>query len=321
MSLLRGTDGRFHLAWRLLIFLILTFALAFLLQGGLLELAGVGGVATGAVTFLAAVLAASWAVTEKIEGIPLAALGLPVDRLLARDVARGFVLGGVLMGSALVLLAAAGWLTFSAEPGGFPPGALAGSFLQLTAFLFVAALAEELLLRGYPLQALAERWGGAWAIGVTSVAFALLHAFNPGLGEELLEGPSLAGILPLVNIGLAGVVLGLAWWRTYSLWYATGVHLGWNWTMGFAADLPVSGLEPGTPGYALFETPGWDGVLQGPELWTGGAFGPEGGLAVTVASVAGIAWLARTERLSRALRVRALSPLPDRGDGKRRDRR
>jgi uncharacterized protein len=37
--------------------------------------------------------------------------------------------------------------------------------------------------------------------------------------------------LGLANIFLAGVMLAVAYLRTRSLWFATGVHLGWNWTM------------------------------------------------------------------------------------------
>jgi membrane protease YdiL (CAAX protease family) len=261
-----------------------------------------------------AALAASAVAMESLEGIPVAALGIPVDAAAPRELGRGFLLGAGLIGLAVLVLALTGSVTWRPAAGAGVAG-WSRALLGLGFFLLVAAFFEELLLRGYPLQALAERYGGVVAIGVTSAAFAVLHAGNPGLGRALLEGPSLAEILPLVNLGLAGVVLGLAYWRTYSLWFATGVHFGWNWIMGFAADLPVSGLEPGQPGYALFDTPGFDAVVTGPQLWTGGSFGPEGGLAVTAASLLGIGWLATTGRLRRSIRVRALNPLPDRGTG------
>lgn len=310
--------GPLRTTWRIAAFVVLTFGIAFLFQIGLAALplgdAGAVLVVLGVGAFLLAATLSSWILMEKVEGVPLAALGLPVDRLLGRDLGRGALLGGGLIAAAVLPLAAAGWIGWRPEPGGIAPGSLLGSFLEVTSFFLAAALVEELLFRGYPFQAIARRLGGGWAIGLTSAAFACLHVLNPGLGRALLEGPSLWEILPLVNIGLAGVILGLAYWRTYNLWYATGVHLGWNWVMGFAADLPVSGLESGTTGYAFFDTPGWDVVVAGPAAWTGGGFGPEGGLAVTLASLAGIAWLTTTDRLSRSLRVRALRPLPDRRD-------
>lgn len=318
MSVFRSRSGRIRWGWRLGLFLLVF--LAVLLAAGLaLGQVDFGwsedlGMIVGAGVSAAAALLASWVLTEKVEGVPLASVGLPVDGLLPRELGRGFLVGVVLIALAVGAMAAAGWVSWTLEPDGFAPGAFFASLVEVTVFLAVAAFLEELIFRGYPFQVTAEALGGGWALALTSAAFAVAHAWNPGLGPEvLLEGASLERVLPLVNIGLAGLVLGLAYWRTYSLWFATGLHLGWNWTMGFAADLPVSGLEPDAPGYGLFETPGFDAVVQGPTLWTGGGFGPEGGLAVTLASLAGIAWLASSDALSRALRVRALGPLPDRG--------
>lgn len=265
----------------------------------------------GSVATAAALLLASWILMERVEGRPVAALGLPLDGLTTPECLRGFGFGALLMGGVVALLAATGSVRWIADPDGpLAIGPLAGSLAGLTAFYLVAGFAEELLLRGYPLQALAEKTGGAVAIGATAVVFAALHAFNPGIRPE---ASGLAGTqaLALLNIGLAGAVLGLAYWRTFSLWFATGVHAGWNWLMGFAADLPVSGIEPGVTGYEFFDTPGWDAVVSGPALWTGGAVGPEGGLAVTLVSVAALTWLARTDRLSRSLRIRALGPLAE----------
>jgi membrane protease YdiL (CAAX protease family) len=320
LSVLRSREGRIRGAWRLGLFVVLTVVLVAAL--GLLAMLLPDDAASsalrlglGAAASLLAVLGASWWMMERVEGTSLAALGLPVDGLLPRELGAGFLLGGGLIALVVLALALPGWVAWRLEPGGFAPGPFLVSFLQLSTFLLVAAFLEELLFRGYPLQVLAEAWGGAAAVGATAVVFGLFHAWNPGLGASILHEPSLAKILPLINIALAGLILGLAYWRTYSLWYATGVHLGWNWVMGFATDLPVSGLEPSTPGYALFDTPGFDAVVRGPSLWTGGSFGPEGGLLVTLASLAGIAWLVRTDRLHRALRVRALGPLPDRRDG------
>lgn len=317
MSVFRSRTGRIRWGWRLGLFL-LVFLAALLVAGLVLAQVRPGwseglGMIVGAAVSAGAALLASWVLAEKVEGLPLAALGLPVDGLLPRELGRGFLVGVVLIGLAVAAMAAAGWVSWTLEPDGFAPGPFLVALAEVTAFLAVAAFLEELVFRGYPFQVTAEALGGGWALALTSAAFAVAHAWNPGLGPDaLLEGASLARLLPLINIGLAGLVLGLAYWRTYSLWFATGVHLGWNWTMGFAADLPVSGLEPGAPGYGLFETPGFDAVVQGPELWTGGSFGPEGGLMVTAVSLVGIAWLARGDAFSRALRVRALGPLPDR---------
>lgn len=249
---------------------------------------------------LVAALFASWWCITRLENRSLAALGLPLDRPALGELGRGLLVGVGLMSLAVAALVLSGSLRWGAQEGG-AIGDLAGVLIAGTLFLLVAAFVEELLFRGYPFQALAEEWGGATAIGVTSVAFGLLHLFNPD--------PSPLG---LVNIVLAGVLLGVAYWRTYNLWFPTGLHLGWNATMGIGADLPVSGITPDQRGFGFLDTPGFEAVVRGPELWTGGGFGPEAGLAVTLAAGFGIVWLSRTDWLSRSLRVRALGPLPDR---------
>lgn len=315
MSFLRSSGGRLRTVWRIGLFLLIAVSGFVVLQIASVLVAGEEGfslVLLGSVSTVAALLLASWLLMERVEGRPMAALGLPLDELTASECLRGFGFGVLLMGTVVAILAASGFVRWIPDPDGpLAPGPLAASLGGLTLFYLVAGFAEELLLRGYPLQALAEKAGGAVAITATAVVFAALHAFNPGIRPES-SGFGGTQVLALVNIGLAGGVLGLAYWRTFSLWFATGVHAGWNWLMGFAADLPVSGIEPGVPGYAFFDTPGWDAAVSGPALWTGGAVGPEGGLAVTVVSLAALAWLATTDRLSRSLRVRALAPLPER---------
>jgi hypothetical protein len=99
----------------------------------------------------------------------------------------------------------------------------------------------------------------------------------------------------LVNIGLASVLLSAAFFTSGGLAAAFGLHLGWNAGLVLAADAPVSGLRFGLP--ALEFAPGpatW---------WTGGGFGPEGGLAATVVLSAGLARWARAAHRARQERV------------------
>lgn len=316
MSLLRTGAGRLRSGWRVVLFLGAAFLAALALQLLVWLLPGQLTESTlmvlGPVVAAGATLLASWFVMERVEGMPVAALGLPLDALVPRELGSGFVLGAGVVGFAVGALAITGSVSWGLEAGGLQPGALLVSLLQITLFLAVAGWAEEILVRGYPLQALAESLGGTAAIGLTAVGFGLLHLGNPGLEVFPLEDLTLVALLPILNITLAGVVLGLAYWRTYSLWFATGVHVGWNWIMGAAGDLPVSGMSPEATTYGFLDTAGIEATVRGPALWSGGAFGPEGGLAVTVASLAAILWLTTTDRLSRSLRVRALRPLPDR---------
>ncbi len=58
---------------------------------------------------------------------------------------------------------------------------------------------------------------------------------------------------------------------TRSLWWVTGLHLGWNFFEGPIFGTQISG---GTTS-GLFHA-----SVTGPQVWTGGAFGPEAGLVV-----------------------------------------
>jgi membrane protease YdiL (CAAX protease family) len=130
--------------------------------------------------------------------------------------------------------------------------------------LGVAAAAEEALFRGYGFQVLVRGFGTVVALIGSSAIFALAHIGNPNVTA-----------FALLNIFLAGVLLGLAYLRTHSLWFATAVHLGWNWTMASLFDLPVSGI-------ALFQTPLYEPVTRGVAWIGGGSFGPEAGIAASI---------------------------------------
>ena len=87
-------------------------------------------------------------------------------------------------------------------------------------------------------------------------------------------------------------MLGAAYAATRSLWLPIGIHMGWNFTEGGVFGAAVSG---GGGGHGIVSMP-----LTGPDLLTGGAFGPEASL-VSVAlwlavSVGLIAWTLKRGR-------------------------
>lgn len=297
--ILRSSEGRLRAGWRLGLF-VATFLTLLLVLSQLAEwlsapwLSGAWPERWAFLVPLAAALLASWFMMEAVEGKPLAALGLPLDRLVPGSLGRGALLGVLLMALVVAVMVVSGALAWAREP--VSAGGAVGAFLELSAFIAVAAFAEELLLRGYPLQVVAEGLGGAAAVVLTALVFAGLHALNPHVSP-----------LALVNIALAGVLLGAALWRTMSLWFATGLHFGWNWAMGVGADLPVSGVDDAVPGFSL-DTPGVEAVLRGSSSLTGGPFGPEASWVVTAVTLAGIVWVTIGKRLQPALRVLALRP-------------
>jgi membrane protease YdiL (CAAX protease family) len=189
---------------------------------------------------------------------------------------EGYLIGVLAIGLPSVALIASGWL--SVEP--HTPGSWTGAALRVSALLLVAALAEELLFRGYILAVLREKLGWAPALAVTSVAFGYVHVSNPG-----------ASTRALLLVMLAGLFLGAIVVVVRSLYAAWMAHFAWNWTMAVLLHIPVSGVGTETPDYRTVDT--------GPDWATGGLWGPEGGGAAAVGMVAGLAYLA-ARRLRKA---------------------
>lgn len=269
-----GERGELRALWRLAL-----FALLFLLALTLLAaLAGPGGgVVRGAFPVLGAALAAGWAMLG-MEGRGPGALGFHLRRSAPCEGALGLAAGAALAAACLLLILLLGGLRLAREPG--TPAALVGAAARALWTFAAPAAAEEALFRGYPFQTLVRAIGGGPATALGGAAFGALHVENPH-----------ATWIGIVNTGLAGVLLSLVYLRTSSLWAATGVHLGWNWGIGFLADLPVSGLD-------LVDTPYIAVTPVGRDWLAGGVFGPEAGAAATLvlAAASGVAWRVRWPR-------------------------
>ena len=216
---------------------------------------------------LLAACAATWLLAAGVDRRPLSALGLRGGSPGLAELGSGVLAGIAIIGAAILALAAPGWVSWSASSAPVLEG------VKVSGLLLVAAFTEELLFRGYPFRVLQVRFGPVPAVVATSVAFGLMHGANPGVTP-----------LALVNLALAGVLLGVAYWRSGSLWFVTGLHFGWNWVMA-ASGLPVSGLDVSISGL--------EAAVTGPVLWTGGAFGPEGALIITFVTALGTFWLWR----------------------------
>lgn len=199
-----------------------------------------------------------------IEGRSFRSMGL-VKEGWWKEYLIGFALGGVMLLAAGGLAAAFGGLEFRWNRE--------VSWLWLLLFLLGFVLqgaGEEFLLRGYFMVSLTNRVSLAWAVGISSVVFAAMHLGNSGMS-----------LLAFLNLSLFGVFAGLYVLRRGSLWGACAVHSAWNWFQGNVLGSSVSGMPLNA---SVWEArPG-----TGHELVHGGAFGLEGGLAVTAVLLAAI---------------------------------
>lgn len=199
-----------------------------------------------------------------------ASLGLHWDQYAARDLALGLGLPVLMFGSIFFIELAFGWLVvdgFAWQT--FSPSVILRETAVIGFMFILVGWQEELLTRGYWLVNLSEGLGMPLAVILTSVVFAVGHAFNPN--------SSWVSTLGLV---LAGLFFAYAYLATRQLWLPIGLHIAWNFLEGPIFGFPVSGVTDFLP------------LIQhtdiGPALITGGAFGPEAGLIQIPALLLGV---------------------------------
>jgi uncharacterized protein len=187
-----------------------------------------------------------------------------------RDFIFGLALGALLMAVIFVIELAAGWIHITGFFQNIQPGYtfITGMLGVLFLYLFVG-INEELWIRGYLLHNLAEALNFKFlskrvallaAFLISSIIFGFLHSFNPN-----------ATPLSSISIAAAGLFLALGFLLTGDLAIPIGIHITWNLFEGNVFGFPVSGLSSSTTFIQINQT--------GPSAWTGGAFGPEAGLA------------------------------------------
>lgn len=285
-------EGRLRAGWRILAYfaLLLVFSTAGEYAASVLPRGALNWVSLALLT--AAAVAAGWMVLARLDARPPGALGFAWTRAAPRELLRGFGGGGLLIGGAALLLLLTGVARY--RPDGGTVGEYVWLLLWSLLFFGLAAAYEEAVFRGYAFQALVEAVGVWPTVLVSSAAFSAVHAWNPNIDP-----------IAFANIFLAGVLLAFAYLRTRSLWFATAVHAGWNWTMASLLGFPVSGLT-------AIDTPLYDLEEVGADWWTGGEFGPEAGLAATLMLLLAIGWTVRTDVLRESPEMRELRPIVDR---------
>ena len=211
-----------------------------------------------------------WLWLKFYEKRPFTSIGLEKDNALLKYL-RGFALGILIFAGAVGILASVGFVTL--DPNGDPSmqgiAALSGVLIVLLGWI-VQGAAEEVLTRGWMLPILSVRYKPWVGILVSSIFFAILHSLIPNLS-----------LIAMLNLALFGLFAAFYALREGSIWGICALHTSWNWVQGNIFGLQVSGGELG--GGSLLN-------LQetGPDWFTGGNFGPEGGLAVTIMLLVGI---------------------------------
>ena len=263
-------QSRLRAGWRLLIAIFLTgmfFNLVDWVRSAL-SLTGPTSLIISRCIDVFVVTSALYLTRRFVDKRSFASLGLDLHKRAGIDVLMGIAIAFVLMLAVYGIEYSLGWLTL--ESFAWQTESQTVAISQTLGYFFAYLLTawhEELVYRGYILQTLASGLNLTWAILISSVYFGVEHLSNPNSSWM-----AAAGIFFIALLFIYGFV------RTGQLWLPIGLHIGWNFFQSSVFGFPVSGLD--RPGLL-------DITVSGPELWTGGEFGPEAGIIILPICVLG----------------------------------
>ena len=200
----------------------------------------------------------------------LSTLGFPSGKALKtegkhsplRSYLSGLGLGFLLIGSVYGLLLVTGQVTcngFALRTEHVP------MFLLYILMWLPQGATEEIMMRGYMMPRVASRLGVPFAVFFSSMCFSLMHAGNAGYS-----------FLALINLALIAALFACIALRNGNIYMVCAMHTVWNFCQGNVFGLEVSG-NAGNASVLSSTT-----SASARDLLTGGGFGPEGGLCVTI---------------------------------------
>jgi len=172
------------------------------------------------------------------------------------DIVVGFLIALGIIGVGSIILSLFNYVSFSLSEID-----IYSLFLSFLLFIMVA-LNEEIFARGYILNNLMSSMNKYLALSISAIIFALLHSLNFGLT-----------IWAMVNLFLAGIILGSTYIFTKNLWFPISLHLFWNYFQGPVLGYSVSGQK---------HESAFTVKLFGSNLMNGGDFGFEGSIICTI---------------------------------------
>lgn len=200
----------------------------------------------------------------------LGALGFTREHA-GKEYLIGLGLGFVMFSAAVLICVVTGALKIEGFSGTFG----AGMFLMFLIGFGLQGMGEEVLCRGYIMVSIGRRYSMWVAVFSNAVIFAALHLLNNGIS-----------VLAFINLVLFGVFASLYFIKRGSIWGIGALHSMWNLVQGNFWGLRVSGIALEC---SIFRST----MVEGKSIINGGAFGPEGGLGVSVVLLIGICILLR----------------------------
>ena len=176
---------------------------------------------------------------------------------------KGLMLGFIMIMSVVLLLKISGFAEFTINiyQVSWP------IFVLFILGWAIQGFEEELITRSILMNYFAVNNGVMGGIIINSLIFAILHLGNPAFG-----------ILPFINIMLIGIVFSLLFYISDDIFLPAASHSFWNFAQGNIFGIEVSGMDE--INNTLLKT-----KLMGSHLISGGAFGFEGSIFVTIVEI------------------------------------
>lgn len=200
-----------------------------------------------------------------IEKRPLSSMGF-TKRNMSSLYAKGIGWSAVLIGGAYLICILTGACHFEGVSAQLVPGYVV---FYLIGYM-IQGLAEEVICRGYLLVSLSRRNSVWYSVILSSGVFMAMHMSN----EHVT-------VLAYINLFLCGLLFGLLFVESGSIWMVAALHSGWNFLQGNIFGISVSGTAKASSVFDSSFADGWS-------FMNGGDFGLEGGLAVTIVLAVGI---------------------------------
>jgi uncharacterized protein len=177
-----------------------------------------------------------------------------INFIWLKELFTGLLIGAALMGLPVLLLILFGYIHWQVNVFSF------STILSGFSIFLLAAIAEELLFRGFMFQRLIQTFGKWPAQLIVAALFLLTHINNPGM-------IGIVKTLAAINIFMASIMFGIAYIKTQSLAMPLGLHFMANYMQGTVLGFGISGGEAPSLLKPLFD--------HAPLWLSGGEFGIE----------------------------------------------
>ncbi|ARC85859.1 CAAX protease self-immunity family protein [Clostridium argentinense CDC 2741] len=204
-----------------------------------------------------------------VERRSIVTMGFHLDGAFKKYI-RGFLFGFLMIALSAIMLMLLGEVEVSKGDLIFNDISMVFGFLFMIIGWIIQGATEEIMMRGYALPVLGTKINIPVGVLISSSIFGFLHLLNSGISP-----------LAIINLILFGVFAAFYAMYEDSLWGVCALHSSWNWAQGNVFGFLVSG--GGNMGGSIFTF-----TNKTDTMVNGGAFGPEGGLVITIIYLIGI---------------------------------